>query len=278
MEVDSLTEILKDEINNLELINLYCNQLKSISEISKIINLYPEKISKRLKELDITIRNKNYYQNKNKEPCFVCNKSLTQEYMNTGQFYCSRHYTQMLRDGKIKERTVFDLNKIHILDNHAIIDLYDSKNNINGESYIDLEDIESIKQYKWRKDRQGYAVTSIIGDDNKRHRVSMHRFLMKPKSHELIDHINFNKSDNRKTNLRVVNKSQNEMHKLIRSNNSSGTRGVSYYKGKNLWVAEITVNGKKVFKKGYKSKEDAVKAREQAELKYFKEYSPLTSN
>ncbi|MBY9014824.1 MAG: hypothetical protein KGD68_03960, partial [Candidatus Lokiarchaeota archaeon] len=53
----------------------------------------------------------------------------------------------MLRDGKIKERTVFDLNKIHILDNHAIIDLYDSKNNINGESYIDLEDIESIKQY-----------------------------------------------------------------------------------------------------------------------------------
>jgi len=273
-----LSERFRNEINDSELVDLYCNQLKSISEISKIINTYSEKISKRLKHLNILIRDrhdKSYYKKKNKEPCLICNKNPTQEYMNTGKFYCDRHYTQMLRDGKIKERTVFDSNEIHILDSYIIVYLYNSKNNVNGETYIDLDSIEVIKQYKWRKDRQGYAVTDIVGNDGKRHRMSMHRLLMNPKPHELIDHINFDKSDNRKANLRIVTKSQNEMHKLTRTDNSSGTKGVSYYKGKNLWVAEIVVSGKRVFRKGYINKEDAIKAREEAEKLYHGEYSPL---
>ena len=269
---------MRRKINNTELIDLYCNQLKSISEISKIINTYSEKISKRLKQLNIIIRDKHdksYYKKKNKEPCLICNKNPTQEYMNTGQFYCSRHYTQMLRDGGIKERTKYDPNKIHILESYFIIDLYNSKNIKNGEAFGDLEDLELIKGHKWRKDRQEYVATNIEDEFGVDHRVSMHRLIMSPKEYELVDHINFNKSDNRKVNLRLVNKSQNEMHKLVRSDNMSGTRGVSYYKKDNLWVAEVMVNGEKVFRKGYALKEDAIRAREEAEKKYFKEYSPL---
>lgn len=260
-------------INDAELIDLYCNQLKSITEISKIVNTYSEKISKRLKQLNIIIRDKhdkNYYKTKNKEPCKACNKYPTQEYMNTGEFYCARHYTQMLRDGKIKERTKFDPNEIHILDDYAIVDLYDSKNNLNGFAYIDLEDVDLIKEYKWRKDTQGYVATSVIGEDNKPHRLSMHRLLLQPKSHELIDHRNFDKSDNRKSNLRIVNKSQNEMHKLTRKNNSCGYRGIYKDKDRDKWIVELTIDGKKVIRERFNTLEEAIKAREQAELKYFK--------
>jgi len=271
---------IRNQIDDDELIELYCNQFKSISEISIIIDCYAEKISKRLDALSIQKRKPNdtiYCNNrkKNKEPCVICGKEPTQEYMNTGQFYCSRHYTQMLRDGEIKERTKFDPNEIHIFELYFIIDLYNSKNIKNGEAFGDLEDLELIKGHKWRKDRQGYVATNIEDEFGVDHRVSMHRLIMSPKEYELVDHINFNKSDNRKDNLRLVNKSQNEMHKMIGSNNNSGTRGVSYYKGKNLWVAEIVVSGKKVFRKGYRLKEDAIKAREEAEKRYFKEYSPL---
>lgn len=78
-----------------------------------------------------------------------------------------------------------------------------------------------------------------------------------------IDHINRNPSDNRIANLRLVNQSQNNFNS-IRSN-KSGHRGVYKHSQSNCWCAELSYLGKKVFRKCYPTKKEAVKARKTAE-------------
>ncbi|WP_252233758.1 HNH endonuclease [Clostridium sp. ZS1] len=73
----------------------------------------------------------------------------------------------------------------------------------------------------------------------------MHRFIMNPPSNKLIDHINGNKLDNRKCNLRIVNKSQNAMNSKKPKNNTSGVKGVYWDKRSKKWEASIQVNMKK---------------------------------
>ena len=98
----------------------------------------------------------------------------------------------------------------------------------------------------------------------------MHRLLL-PES-EKIDHIKHINHDNRKSELRPVTASQNNMNKNLSSNNVSGITGVSYSKTENKWIAHIGINKKKYHKK-FVDFEDAVKQRKEWEEKYFGEYS-----
>ena len=103
---------------------------------------------------------------------------------------------------------------------------------------------------------------------------------MNAKYNEVVDHIhhpktNENKYDNRKENLRIVTQSQNCMNQHIRSNNTSGVKGVSWSKEKNKWQVKITVNYKQIHIGFFDEDkfEDAVQARKDAEEKYFGEYN-----
>lgn len=62
----------------------------------------------------------------------------------------------------------------------------------------------------------------------------------------LIDHINMNKLDNRKENLRTANKAQNSMNRETQSNNTQGFRGISFDKRRSKFRAYIKVNGKQI--------------------------------
>jgi len=114
----------------------------------------------------------------------------------------------MYRCGRILERTMLEPNKIHIKDDYAIIDLYDGKNNKIDECYIDIEDIDKVKDFKWYLGHDGYIRKYFYDENKKVHTISIHKFLMNPASNKLIDHINQNKKDNRRCNLRIVNASQ----------------------------------------------------------------------
>jgi hypothetical protein len=59
-----------------------------------------------------------------------------------------------------------------------------------------------------------------------------------------IDHANQNKLDNTIENLRIVTKSQNQHNKTIQKNNTSGVKGVSWYKRLKKWQVQIMVNKK----------------------------------
>lgn len=87
-----------------------------------------------------------------------------------------------------------------------------------------------------------------------------------------VDHIDTDGLNNRYSNLRVVTSSQNQMNKPKQANNKSGVTGVSWAKRESKWYACITVDGKQISLGYHKNKEDAIKARKAAELKYFGEY------
>jgi hypothetical protein len=143
---------------------------------------------------------------------------------------------QVRKYGKILTETIFDKNVIDIKDNHAEIVLKNKKLEEIARARIDIEDIEKVKDIKWHLiSNNGY----VCGNNKNGKDFLLHRYLMKPDNDELIDHINGNKLDNREFNLRKANKSQNAMNSKKPSNNSSGTKGVSWDKRSEKWEAYI---------------------------------------
>ena len=63
------------------------------------------------------------------------------------------------------------------------------------------------------------------------------------------------------------------MNANMRSDNTSGTTGVSFNKRDNTWCASIQLNGEKITLAYFSDIKDAIKARHEAEEKYFKEWS-----
>lgn len=94
-----------------------------------------------------------------------------------------------------------------------------------------------------------------------------------------VDHINGNKLDNRKSNLRVCSNADNLKNRVkLPSSNTSGILGVRYRSDRSKWYAEIQVNNKKIRLGSYVDKEDAVRARLEAEIKYFDKYKSKVLN
>lgn len=83
-----------------------------------------------------------------------------------------------------------------------------------------------------------------------------------------LDHINRIKNDNRIVNLRESTRSENAQNVIAHKDNASGVRGILWDKSRCKWVAELTIDGKLVFKQRFNSKEEAATARKQAEEQY----------
>lgn len=83
-----------------------------------------------------------------------------------------------------------------------------------------------------------------------------------------IDHINRRKDDNRISNLRLADSALNKQNLGIKANNTSGVTGVYWSNCDSIWKAQIQVNGKVIALGRYKQKDDAVLARQQAQMKY----------
>lgn len=133
--------------------------------------------------------------------------------------------------------------------------------------YIDKEDYDKIKDYHWTKHTQGYCMVRTSNNGNVE-MLFMHRLILDIKDGNIyVDHINHNVTDNRKVNLRKVTPSQNNMNRK----NDSRITGVR--KNANKWRAYIGLNNQDINLGTYDTKEDAIKARLEAEKKYFGEYS-----
>jgi len=148
---------------------------------------------------------------------------------------------------------------------------------LKGENfYFDLEDYDKIKDYCWYKNRNGYMVTNMKTDNNKKFICFLHKIIMNSprRSKTVVDHINRNPSDNRKTNLRIVTQAKNCINKSKQLNNTSGFVGVSWNKHRRKWEANIGVNNQKMSLGFYNTKGEAIKVRREAEEKYFGEFAP----
>lgn len=138
---------------------------------------------------------------------------------------------------------------------------------------VDDEDFEWLSYYSWSarwnpRSHTYYALSNEIGLDEKFHTIYMHRKIMNTSRGEVVDHINHNGLDNRKSNLRNVRNLENSQNRRGHNSNSrSGYLGVSPDGGR--WKAQIQVDGKKLNLGRYSNVEDAIHARQEAELRYF---------
>ena len=157
---------------------------------------------------------------------------------------------------KYKRKNIYDLTQ-----KYGIGYLYDS----NKKFYFDLEDYDKIKEYYWVINNKGYVITG--GANNSK--LLMHRLILNVLDDQEVDHINHNTNDNRKENLRIVTRSQNQMNASLRSNNTSGVTGVYFDNTYGYWVSKIQQDVLGHFA----NFDDAVKVRKEAEKIYFGEYS-----
>lgn len=183
--------------------------------------------------------------------------------------YCERHYTQIRRHGKILERTRYEPNEVIDYGDYAAICLYNMKQEKVAVTKIDKDDIAKIREYKWCIVSSG----DIVADKNGE-RYALHRFLMNAPSNAQVDHIDRDRSNNRKQNLRVCSHRENSRNQDIRKDNTSGFPGVIWSKRDERWVARINYNGRLIHIGNFVNFEGAVSARIEAERRYFKDFAP----
>lgn len=123
---------------------------------------------------------------------------------------------------------------------------------------VDSEDYNYLNQWKW-KNLRGYAARTVRVD-GKHKNLLMHRELTNAQKGEEVDHINRNKLDNRKENLRIVGH-------YINSHNREKGSGVHKPKGRNKWYAQIYVNNVRTHIGCFDTREEAIVARMNAEIK-----------
>ena len=122
---------------------------------------------------------------------------------------------------------------------------------------------------------RGYLHIGVQGVRLKSHRIAWYAWCGEVPDY--LDHINGDRDDNRIANLRSCTNAEN-MRNLVtlQRNNTSGTTGVCWFKPAGLWTAQIKVDGTNLNLGYYRDKEDAIKARKVAELRYFGEFAPTT--
>ena len=140
------------------------------------------------------------------------------------------------------------------------------------EYYFDLDDYDFVRKYSWIKTSNGYISASIKGQ-----KTYLHRALLLPPKDLVVDHINRVKHDNQKENLRVVDRTLNEVNKGLKSNNTSGKTGVYFDSSRQKWAAQITRKGTTYNLGRFRDKEAAIKARREKELELFGEHNPTTT-
>lgn len=142
---------------------------------------------------------------------------------------------------------------------------------------VDDEDYEYLSQFKWSSNH-GYATRNITINGIQK-TIRMHRLIANPPDGMQVDHINGNRSDNRKENLRVCTNAQNIRNAPKQKNNKCGFKGVSikYRKNKKYQyiVAQIHSGKKNIHLGIFNTKEEAALAYNKAATKYHGEFAKL---
>lgn len=136
----------------------------------------------------------------------------------------------------------------------------------DGYALVEIEDAW-IGRYKWTLHPGGYAV---IGGRS----CLMHQLIMGRRG---VDHINRNRLDNRRSNLRLATPSENLSNKPAQKNNKLGIKGVSYHAKAGKFVAQIAKDGQHFHLGLFPTPEEAAQAYNQAALKYHGEFANLNT-
>jgi hypothetical protein len=120
------------------------------------------------------------------------------------------------------------------------------------ETFIDTADLDRLKEFNrtWHASKatkmNSFYINTNLKVSGKHKIISLHRFLTNAPDGYVVDHIDGNPLNNRRSNLRVCRQAENVQNThRIRSDNTSGFKGVSWSKEKRKWHAYVKVNGKR---------------------------------
>ena len=167
----------------------------------------------------------------------------------------------------LRKERIIHKNEYVLSEDYAELIIRDKFYNEVCRVKIDIEEIEKIKDIRWYLGSHGY----IMGHTSNKKNITLHKFLTETGSKEYVDHINCDKLDNRKCNLRYATHQENNWNKPSPKNNKSGHRGVR--KRNKKYSAYITIDKKQIHLGTFNTFEEAVKERLKAEKKYFGKYA-----
>jgi len=150
----------------------------------------------------------------------------------------------------------------------------------SDKHYALVDDLlfDKLNKFVWsfdgNKKGHGYARTTKAIKGKRVHSY-MSRMVMGYNGKKEIDHINENKLDNRRENLRIATKAENARNVGLRSHSTTGFKGVSFHKVRGLFQTRITVSRKVVSLGYFKTAEEASKAYNKAALKYHGEFANI---
>ena len=203
--------------------------------------------------------------------CEICGREIKSTNHIDGKLVCPKHYSQFKRHGKFLDsnpRTTKDLNDYRIDGETVVFNVYNKECIKVSEFIIDLDDLEKIKYHKWRIDAYGYIISGQRSEA-----VRLQRFLLDVTEPELVvDHINNNPLDNRKSNLRICTRLENNFNKIDSGRNNSGIMGLYWSSERRKWCPEIRANNIRVHLGRWDDINEAAVARMHAEKLVFKEY------
>lgn len=128
---------------------------------------------------------------------------------------------------------------------------------IAGYAIVDAEDYARLSAYGWYLNSSGYARRSGSGKA-----VLMHREVLgaAPFLFAEADHLNRERLDNRRSNLRWVTRAQNAQNKNAHRGSASTARGVWHDTKRNKWVGAVQSGGRDVFRKRFDTEAEAAEA------------------
>ena len=222
-------------------------------------------------------RKQNWYKNNNPDAysvvpkkhthvCAVCGLPFISSYK--GIDCCQKHYNIAYRTGSPytpegrKSTNTFIEKEVYMV---GI-----TKNGI--EYLFDKNDFPLVSCYSWCLSKTGYLVANIKNKVTK-----LHRYIISAEPNKVIDHINGNPLDNRKSNLRVTDHKGNSRNTSVSKVNKLKQLGISTTSDGKKYRARIMVDGKEINLGRFSNLREAIQVRKKAEIKYFGEYSPSLS-
>ncbi|RWQ72537.1 HNH endonuclease [Bacillus cereus] len=118
----------------------------------------------------------------------------------------------------------------------------------NGEgkfALVDDDDYEKLSKHRWFANNHGYALRTYM-ESRRQYKAFMHREIIDVPADMVTDHINRDKLDNRKSNLRIATRAQNNYNVPTRQKQTTSIyKGVTWSNRDQKWQSSIVMNGKK---------------------------------
>jgi len=135
---------------------------------------------------------------------------------------------------------------------------------VRAYTYVDLADVARVSQFSWHLNSRGYATRQVPKNGGGQWSQSLHRFILDLGRGDApgmqVDHIDHDQLNNRRSNLRLVSVSTNQLNRIsARVDSTTGIRGVSPDRGR--WRVRVQIDGERRVLGYFGSREEAEAAR-----------------